>query len=749
MDNLKFAPGRPYPNPLLSRRAALLLLGLLVVFCFSSVAVGGRWQNLLSLEGGLLCALALARPSGLWLIALPATILVADVAGALILPVEAQFAVITQSVIENLQVLLTVFLVERSVGGRFKVRQARDSFVFLALAMAAATPAILPDLFAWGMGSETFLSALVSAEHTIKITLGITTVTPLLLLLFQDTGARLAASRRTEAVILAAALVTGTLLVFAVPTVALGISLGSPPFRYALFPFLIWAAVRFGGLGASLAGMTVTLIVAIQMARRAGPFAGLGEEGLYEAIALVQLYLATLQITSVALGISLEELSITKLALSDSETRFRYATLGSNDGLWKWDSSAQMVELNTRANELLGYSAETTSWSREFAVAQFHPEDSGRLLEVTAACIKEKKSLDEVVRVRTQSGSYRWIHIRGAAFTDPITDRAWLSGSFTDVTEETTRLTILERVASGVALERVLAEIATYLESQLGRAQAAILNAPPGSPFARVLTAPHLDGEISTIIETSAPSPRSAAFGETLYANRRVIIEDLEKVSQKEESALLLKRTGVRAVWSEPVHDGPRMGNITLAVFFLAPRAPTQADLKLLLECASLARIAINRARAAEELRERESAYERTLANVSGVAYRTPPDDKACFTYARGGCFELTGYYSSELTARSDLPFISLVAPEDRARVALKFEHFRTLHDPYELDYRIITRDGATKWVRDQAQGLYDANANLIALEGLLTDITARKKAEEQQRCLEEQLRQATKMEAI
>jgi PAS domain S-box-containing protein len=732
------------PTPL-SWYTVLSLLTVVFIATITAYAVEGRWDYLISLESALVCALALTRPSRMWLIALPAAIFVADIAAVLIFPTTHPLTAMTHSVYENLQVLLTVFLVERSLGRRFEIRKARDFLLFLGSALVAGLPSIilaLGDYLLTGGAVEQITRA---AMFSLHITFGITTITPLLLLALRRAQTPSLTTRRIEGIILGAFIILASLIVFYIPPQ----ELGAPPFRYLLFPPLIWAAVRFGALGASLAGIGIMATIAIQLIRRTGPFAGLEGPQLAEAVALVQAYLATLQISSVALGIALEELGRTRSALSESELRFKYATLGSNDGLWNWDQDSQTLELNPRAGEILGYPAESTTWSREFTIAQFHPEDSARLLKAKQQSIKEHRTLDEVIRVRAREGAFRWVHIRGAAFTDTTQDRAWLAGSFADVTEETTRLRILERIATGISLNIVLHEISAYCESQLMGAQVAILHSPPGTPFAQVRAASHLDSEIRAVIEMSTPSPRSCCFAATLYANRRMIIEDLGQISRTEEGTLLFTRTGVRAVWSEPVHDGPSTGTFALTVFFLRPHTASQTEIKLLQECASLAGIALSRARTAEELRERESAYERTLANVSGIAYRVPPHPNACFSYARGGCYELTGYHSSELTSRADLPFSTLIAQEDKHLADSKFEHFKILHDPYEVDYRIVTRSGSMKWVRDQSQGIYDSNANLVAIEGLLTDITPRKGAEERQRTLEDELRQSTKMEAI
>lgn len=48
---------------------------------------------------------------------------------------------------------------------------------------------------------------------------------------------------------------------------------------------------------------------------------------------------------------------------------------------------------------------------------------------------------------------------------------------------------------------------------------------------------------------------------------------------------------------------------------------------------------------------------------------------------------------------------------------------------PFDLEYRIVHADGGVRWVWERGIGLYDANGVLVAIEGLVQDITARQRA--------------------
>lgn len=98
-------------------------------------------------------------------------------------------------------------------------------------------------------------------------------------------------------------------------------------------------------------------------------------------------------------------------------------------------------------------------------------------------------------------------------------------------------------------------------------------------------------------------------------------------------------------------------------------------------------------------------------------------------------------YWSDELyrifglaPRKFGLPYneiLDYIHPEDRkyADTAIK----RSLNgEPYEIDYRIITADGAELIVHAQGGAVFDENNNPVFMSGTIQDITERKRAEKE-----------------
>jgi len=155
-----------------------------------------------------------------------------------------------------------------------------------------------------------------------------------------------------------------------------------------------------------------------------------------------------------------------------------------------------------------------------------------------------------------------------------------------------------------------------------------------------------------------------------------------------------------------------------------------------------LGRDITERSQAEEALVESQRQLSTLMANLPGMAYRCDHDADWTMRFVSDGCAELTGYPPESLLANRVLSYVSLIEIQDRETVRQSVTDAIEEDKPFELVYRIRTREGQLKWVWEKGRAVLSEAGSVIALEGFITDISQRIR-------LEEQLRQSQKMEVV
>lgn len=139
------------------------------------------------------------------------------------------------------------------------------------------------------------------------------------------------------------------------------------------------------------------------------------------------------------------------------------------------------------------------------------------------------------------------------------------------------------------------------------------------------------------------------------------------------------------------------------------------------------------RARIEEALRDSENRLATLIGNLPGMAYRhhIESEDHWPMDYISDGCVELTGYRDLCGPGKETAFFNKVVHPEDRQELRRIIKAALARREPFRLTYRIITADGAVKWVWEQGVGIYSDTGEIVQVEGFVTDITGFKQAEE------------------
>ncbi len=109
--------------------------------------------------------------------------------------------------------------------------------------------------------------------------------------------------------------------------------------------------------------------------------------------------------------------------------------------------------------------------------------------------------------------------------------------------------------------------------------------------------------------------------------------------------------------------------------------------------------------------------------NLDGMAYRCLDDDQWSMLFVSQGCSDLTGHTPRELVRGSQVTWESLTHPEDRVRVRAQIRQALTEGRRYQLQYRIVTRDGHIKWVQERGASVRDETGRPV-MEGFVQDVS-------------------------
>ena len=120
---------------------------------------------------------------------------------------------------------------------------------------------------------------------------------------------------------------------------------------------------------------------------------------------------------------------------------------------------------------------------------------------------------------------------------------------------------------------------------------------------------------------------------------------------------------------------------------------------------------------------------ETLLKNLPGMAYRCLNLEHWPMSFVSEGCFELCGYHRHELENQQVL-WGDFTHPDMINEVDFKVHAAADKGLPFEVEYKIITREGLEKWVWERGRVVDMRDDGVAILEGFITDITDRKRAE-------------------
>jgi PAS domain S-box-containing protein len=316
-------------------------------------------------------------------------------------------------------------------------------------------------------------------------------------------------------------------------------------------------------------------------------------------------------------------------ALNASEARYQSVVAAMAEGVILVDSEGRITACNASAERILrldhdgivGTSLAGPRWAvvREDGT----PAPADELPAVDT--LRTGRAHHDVVRgMRAGDGHMVWLSLNSQPLLAPGESRPHgVALSFTDVTERRTaerlasaEMHLLEMVAAETPLTAVLRRLALLVEDHCQGAVCGIMRVSDDGGHLHPIAAPSLPEAYLAAIDGAVVGARAGSCGSAVHRREPVYVVDIATDPLWAEFADLALGHGLRACWSAPVLAADGSVPATIALYFGEARAPSDGDIRVVELAVSIARLAIERERARDALRESERKRVDVLARM-------------------------------------------------------------------------------------------------------------------------------------
>jgi len=224
-------------------------------------------------------------------------------------------------------------------------------------------------------------------------------------------------------------------------------------------------------------------------------------------------------------------------------------------------------------------------------------------------------------------------------------------------------------------------------------------------------------------------------------------VSSVEKIANEEYMRLMRPFVTEKSCLKCHAFQGYKEGDIRGGISVSVPMAPLWAIERPLIAGISLAHlllwmvgiggIVISKKGLEEEILARQKAeagLSESANNLRIVAdftydweYWRSLDNR--FLFVSPSCERITGYTREEFIQDPEL-YTRIIHPDDHARVASHLREAQLRREPYELEFRVIRRDGQERWIGHACQPVLDENGQSLGRRASNRDITERKRGE-------------------
>jgi len=285
---------------------------------------------------------------------------------------------------------------------------------------------------------------------------------------------------------------------------------------------------------------------------------------------------------------------------------------------------------------------------------------------------------------------------------------------------------VLELIATAQPLPIILGAVTQLVEAQSPRLLCSILLLDEDGVRLRHGAADRLPESDHQAIDGAVIGPRAGSCGTAAYRGCTVQVTDSATDPLRQDFRHLALPHGLRVCWSTPVHSAQNEVLGTFVLYLREPGEITPEEESLVLGLVPLVGIAIAREQETAALRASEARNRGLLDTANEGVWTVDPEGK--ITYANRQIAEIFGVRLEDLRGQD---FREFVYAEDRAR-ADEIQRERRQGLRSQFDFRFRRQDASAVWCIVSSSPIRDANGDFAGTLGMLTDVTDRRRVEEE-----------------
>jgi diguanylate cyclase (GGDEF)-like protein/PAS domain S-box-containing protein len=291
------------------------------------------------------------------------------------------------------------------------------------------------------------------------------------------------------------------------------------------------------------------------------------------------------------------------------------------------------------------------------------------------------------------------------------------------------RTNVLELISNGELLPVILEAIVRGVEQANPAMVCSILLLDDTGRHLLSGAAPSLPAFFTAAINSVEIGIGVGSCGTAAFTNERVIVDDIQTHPYWVAYKKLASKAGLAACWSEPIRstEGKVLG--TFATYHYEGHQPTEANITLIEQIASLASIAIEIAQTKLTLNTSEERF--------ALAMKGTEDGLWDWNVLTGEVFyaprwkSMLGYKENEIKDKF-AEWERLVHPDDLDRALLSIKEFlNNKTKKYAAEFRMQHKNGQYINILSRAFASEDDEGKITRLVGTHVDITQRKLSEE------------------